>query len=186
MCAPAQCLSCTLFAALYDPKAVALKGRNHTKRGSCLLILGQTPEQLKAQTGSHLNMLVLATATQPTTVKSMSLCNVTTIVTGIQVFCQRQSPYSMNSSGLRPQKLHPCAVCTSDSVHWPVSCFAHSLTWQACQLVHAGDDFKHQRALRNLIQRDPKVTSLFTGVNALPRELPRHPHSSPSQQVAQP
>ena len=84
----------------------------------------------------------------------------------------------MNSSGLKPQQLHPCNVRTSDSIHWPVSCFAHSLPWWARQLVHAGDDSKHQRVWRDLIQRDAEVRSLFTGVDALPGELPRRlpPH----------
>ena len=53
----------------------------------------------------------------------------------------------MNSSGLEP---HPCTVCTSDNVRWPVSCFARDLTWWACQLLHADDESKHQRVLREL------------------------------------
>ena len=40
---------------------------NRTEKDSCLLIPGQTPEQLKVQTEVvNLNMLVLTTATQPT------------------------------------------------------------------------------------------------------------------------
>ena len=63
----------------------------------------------------------------------------------------------MNSSGLKPQQLHPCTICTSDNVRWPVSCFAHDLTWQARQLVHVGDDSAHQRVPRDLMQRNPEV-----------------------------
>ena len=41
----------------------------------------------------------------------------------------------MNSSGPKPQQLHPCTGPTSDSIRWPVSCFVHELMWQAHQLV---------------------------------------------------
>ena len=104
--------------------------------------------------------------------KSVPLYNVTAIVTGIQVVCQRLRQYSMSSSGLKPQQLYPCTVHTSDDIRWPVSCFVHNLTWWACQLIHADDDSKHPKVLRDLIQRDPEVRSLFRGTNALPRELP--------------
>ena len=43
----------------------------------------------------------------------------------------------MNSSGFKPQQLHPYTLYTSDSICWPVSCFDHDLTWRDCQLVHA-------------------------------------------------
>ena len=101
-------------------------------------------------------MLGLTTATQPTNEISEPQCNVTTIVTGTQDYCRRQQPYSMNSSGLKTNQLHPCTVCTciSDIVCWPVSCFAHNLVWRAHQLVHTGDE-SASKFLRGLIQRDP-------------------------------
>ena len=77
-------------------------------------------------------------------VSSVPQCNVKTIVTGTRDYCGIQRPYSLNFSGLKPRQSHPCTVCTctctSDSVHLPVSCFTHNLTWWAHQLVHTGDD----------------------------------------------
>ena len=92
----------------------------------------------------------------------------------------------MNSFILKSQQWHPCTVPTPDGICWPVSCFAHDLSWQACQLIHAGVDSKHQWVLRDLIPRDPEVRSLFTGVNACLRELPWSPFPSPHNESFNP
>ena len=94
-------------------------------------IIGQTPKQLKAQIeNSHLSMLVLATG-----MKLLLLCNLTTVCYIAHIFFSKTEVCSMNTSGLKPQQLHPRTVHTSDGICWAVSCFAHDLTWQACELV---------------------------------------------------
>ena len=62
----------------------------------------------------------------------------------------------MNYSGFKPQELHPCTVSTSDGVQWPVSCFAHDLMWQACQLLNACVDSKHRSSLERLDTQRPR------------------------------
>ena len=84
-------------------------------------------------------------------------------------FCPRQSSFSTNSSGFKPQQLYRCTVCTSDSIYWPVGCFTHDLMWQAHQLVHAGDDSASSKSAGDDTEklRDEKVEC----VSALPKEL---------------
>ena len=76
----------------------------------------------------------------------------------------------MNSSGLKTQQLHPCTVCISDGIRWPVSCFAHNLMRWTPQLVHVGG------VLSDLLERDLKEKR--SGADALRRELLPCPHHS--------
>ena len=64
----------------------------------------------------------------------------------------------MDSSGPKPQQLHTCNVCTSLIAFTGLSCFAHDLTWQAHQLVHAGNDSASK------MQRNPEVRSFYTRI----------------------
>ena len=66
--------------------------------------------------------------------------------------------------------MHPFTVCTSDSVRWPVSCFAYDLTWWACQLVHAGDDSVSTKSVERL-DMEKLRSEKVEGISALPREL---------------
>ena len=87
-------------------------------------------------------------------------------------FLLRQRSYSMNSSCLKLKQLHPYTVCTFDSIHRPVICFARDLIWQAHQLVHAGDDSASAKSLERLDTkklRSVKVECLI----ALPGKLLR-------------
>ena len=102
---------------------------------------------LSRDRGSHLNMLVLATVTQPANEISATMQNNYMYhcyrLGHMQVCCRRQRSCSVNSSGLKSQQLHPCTVCTSDGIHGPESCFIHNLMWWAPQLVHTGDESRH-------------------------------------------
>ena len=71
----------------------------------------------------------VTTATQPTN-EIRACCfavNSHALLTGTQVFCSRQRPYTMHSFGLKFERLYPCTVCTSDDFCLSVSCFAHDL-----------------------------------------------------------
>ena len=92
--------------------------------------------------------------------KLVALCNITTIVTGTQVFVKDSKPYSMNSSIPKPKQLHSCTVRTSDNAGL-LSCFAHDLMWRARQLVHAGDHSKHQSLERLDTERPRGVKFVY-------------------------
>ena len=82
----------------------------------------------------------------------------------------------MNSSGLKRQQLHSSLVCTSDGICWPLSCFAHDLTWWARQLLHVGDDSVSLRSPKRL-----DTEKLEEGINALLRKLLGLPFQRASQ-----
>ena len=89
--------------------------------------------------------------------KSVPLCNVTTIDTRTQIFVSKPEatfnefwPQASTVALLCGPYLWQCSLAKS--------CFIRNCTWWARQLVHAGDDSKHQR---DLIQRDPEARSSF-------------------------
>ena len=128
-----------------------------------LLISGQsTRTTYSTDRGSHLNMLVQPHQhNQP--MESVLMCTVTTSVTGTQVLCVEDRgsiqwilwPQASTIASLYYRYLWECSLFSS--------CFAHDITWRARQLVHAGDDSKHWRALRDFMWRDPDVRIFFTG-----------------------
>ena len=98
--------------------------------------------------------------------KSVLLCNITTIITGTQVFFFQDRAHSKNSSSLKLQQLHPCTVHISDGIRWPLSCFTYNLTWQARQLVHTGDDSASAKSLERLDAEKPRGEKV-EGLSAL-------------------
>ena len=95
-------------------------------------------------------MLVLATAAQPTSEISAAM--------QYNYYCYRDTSFVLKTEATFNKFFWPQAV-TVVSLYYlylcqcslASSCFAHNLTWRAYQLVHAGDDSKHQRALGDLM-----------------------------------
>ena len=96
--------------------------------------------------------------------ESVLLCNVTTIVTKTQDFCRRQKPYSINTFGLKPQRLHSCTVCA-----WPRSLSCKLLRpWFNVVGSSAGTHCQHhQRVLTDLIQKKSGVKRLKVSMLSL-------------------
>ena len=96
-------------------------------------------------------MLVLATATQPTNeIGAAVQCN---------YHCYRDTGPIQRI--LLAPSINSCIPVLSIPlmVFAGLSGFTHDLMWRAHQLVHAGDDSKCRRALRDLLYRNPEVRS---------------------------
>ena len=79
--------------------------------------------------------------------------------------CRKQRPYSVNASGLKPQRLRLYTIHTSNGIRCPLS-FTHDLTLHTLQLVHIGDDSVSLKS-----SEIPDTEKLEEGINALSREL---------------
>ena len=107
--------------------------------------------------------------------KSVLLGNVTTIVMGTQVFFgEDRGPVQRI---LLASSLNNCIPVLSVPLTVFAGLYVGSLMIERGGLV-SWSTLVMTLVLRDLIQRDPEVRSFYTGVNALPRELPKHPRPS--------
>ena len=74
---------------------------------------------LSTDRGSHLNILVLSTAAELTNeINAAMQCNYH-CCRDKSFFVEDRGQHLTDSSGLKPQQLHPCTVHASDGVCWP-------------------------------------------------------------------